>query len=73
MMTAFLITYHRRTGAVAVTEFPGPEGGHQAMRERFRLEAERVDPDIEIVSLNSDSLETIKQTHSRYFFQLADR
>lgn len=42
-MTAFLITYHRRTGEVSVTEFPGPEGGHQAMRERFRLEAERVD------------------------------
>lgn len=73
MMTAFLITYHRRTGEVSVTEFPGPEGGHRAMRERFRLEAERVDPDVEIVSLNSDSLETIKKTHSRYFYEFADR
>ncbi len=69
-MTAFLITYHRRTGAVNVTEYQGSDGRRQAMRERFRLEAERVDPDIEIVSLNSDSLETVKQTHSRYFHEL---
>jgi hypothetical protein len=37
------------------------------MHERLRLEAVRADPDIEIAALISDSLETLEQTHSRYF------
>lgn len=69
-MTGFVITYHRRTGDVDVTSFPEPDGHRKAMRERLRREAEGLDPDVEIVSLISDSLETVKQTHRRYFDQL---
>lgn len=72
-MTAFVISYHRRSGAVDIAEFPGPEGHRAAMRERFRREAERADPDLEIVSLVSDSLETVQQTHRRYFGQVVSR
>ena len=66
-MPGFLIEYNRRTGAVHVTEFPGAEGHRHALRERLKLEAEAVDPNMEIVSLVSDSEETIRKTHSRYF------
>ncbi len=65
-MTSFVIEYNRRTGESHVTTFA--EGGNrEALRHRLRLEDERVDPDVEIVSLVSDSLETVRRTHSRYF------
>lgn len=69
-MTGFVITYHRRTGEVEVTSFPEPHGHREAMRERLRLEAAGLEPDVEIVSLVSDSLETVQQTHKRYFDHL---
>jgi len=34
---------------------------------RLKLEAERVDEDWEIASLNSDSIDTLMKTHARYF------
>jgi hypothetical protein len=72
-MPGFVIQYNRRTGASEVTAFDG-EGGHrEALKMRLRLDAERVDDEIEIVSVVSDSLETVRQTHSRYFrSELAD-
>lgn len=69
-MVGIVIAYHRRTGEVDVTEFAEPSGHREAMRERLRREAASHDPDLEIVSLVSDSLETVKQTHSRYFEHL---
>jgi hypothetical protein len=36
------------------------------MEYRLRLEAGRLDEDIEIAALISDSLETLQRTHSRY-------
>jgi hypothetical protein len=33
----------------------------------LKLEAARTDPNIEIAALASKSLDTLKQTHSRYF------
>ncbi|WP_298862224.1 hypothetical protein [uncultured Microbacterium sp.] len=66
-MPGFVIEYHRPTGAHRVHEFPGAEGHLDAMRYRLQLEAERTDPDVEIVSLNSSSLDVLKKTHSRYF------
>ncbi|MBJ7479284.1 hypothetical protein [Rhodococcus sp. (in: high G+C Gram-positive bacteria)] len=66
-MTAFLIQYNRRTAESIVTEFVGPDGRSQAMRERLALEKSRSDRDIEIVTLSGDTLDTIKRTHSRYF------
>lgn len=71
-MTAFVINFNRRTGEVEVTSFAEPGGHRAAILERLRREAERDDPDLEVVSLISDSLETVKQTHGRYFDQLVE-
>ena len=66
-MTSFVIAYNRRTGEREVTEFSGEGSQAEAMRLRVKLEAERDDRDVEVVSLVSDSLETVQKTHSRYF------
>lgn len=66
-MPGFVIQYNRRTRANTVTSFTAPDGHREAFKERLRLERENQDPDVEIVSLGSDSLETVKKTHSRYF------
>lgn len=66
-MPGFVIEYNRRSRDYRVTTFEG-EGGHRdAFEKRLELEALREDRDVEIVSLTSDSLETVKKTHSRYF------
>lgn len=66
-MPGFVIEYNRRTGAANITEFAGADGHRAALRRRLELEVDRHDDDIEIVSLASDSLETVRTTHSRYF------
>lgn len=67
-MTAFVIEYNRKTADRTVTSFPpGVEGRRAAMRRRLELEKTRTDTDVEIVSLVSDSIETLRRTHSRYF------
>jgi len=66
-MSGFVIEYHRKTRESRVTSFPGDEGYREAFTERMRLEAENTDPDVEIVSLVTDSLDSAKATHSRYF------
>jgi hypothetical protein len=66
-MSGFVIQYHRPSRRWKVTEFPGREGVSNAVRFRIALEDARDDRDWEIASLNSDSLDTIKRTHSRYF------
>lgn len=66
-MQGFTIEYHRPTGVARVHEFLGPQGHREATLLRLKLEKERVDLDWEIVALASDSLETVKKTHSRYF------
>lgn len=66
-MSGFVIVYNRTTRESLVTSFPGDEGYREAFTERMRLEAENTDPNVEIVSLVSDSLESAKATHSRYF------
>lgn len=66
-MAGYVIEYHRPSGAHRVHEFPGVDGHREAMRFRLQLEAQRKDLDIEIVSINSTSLENLKRTHSRYF------
>jgi hypothetical protein len=63
-MRGYVIEFNRRTGDRRVTEFATP---HEAMEYRLQLEAERVDENIEIAALISDSLETLQRTHSRYF------
>ncbi|WP_235632025.1 hypothetical protein [Mycolicibacterium rutilum] len=39
----------------------------EAMERRLQLEADRTDDNVEIVALISDSVDTLHQTHSRYF------
>lgn len=64
MMKTFVIRYRRTTGEVECTEFVDFA---EALRLRHQLEDENSDPDVEIVSLTSESLDMLKQTHRRYF------
>lgn len=66
-MSGFVIEYHRPSGEHRVHEFEGPNGPREAMLRRLELEDTRASSDWEIASLNSDSLDTIKRTHARYF------
>jgi hypothetical protein len=63
-MPGFVIEYNRRTHAHHITEFGS---SREAMEHRLALEAGRTDLNIEIAAVSSKSLETLKQTHSRYF------
>jgi hypothetical protein len=66
-MPGFVVEYNRKSRDWRVTSFEGPDGHRAAMRRRIELEESRLDDDVEIVSLNSDSLETVRRTHARYF------
>jgi hypothetical protein len=66
-LVGILIEYNRRTGEKKVQEFTGESGHLEAMRERFKLEANEQNPDVEIVAIGADSLESVKRSHSRYF------
>lgn len=66
-MPGFVIEYNRRTGVSTVTTFAEQGGNRQALAYRIERESKRVDADVEIVSLVSDSIATIRRTHSRYF------
>ncbi|MGP5584939.1 hypothetical protein [Corynebacterium casei] len=63
-MKTFVIRYRRTTGEVECTEF---DDFADALKLRHKLEYENSDPDIEIVSLTSESLAMVKRTHRRYF------
>lgn len=69
-MPGYVIEYDRLTGEAHVTPFEQPGGHRLALKYRLKLESERTSNDIEIVSLVSDSIETVKRTHSRYFGRL---
>ena len=66
-MAGFLVIYNRKTRDWSVQTFEGPDGHKDALLRRLELERDRTNSDVEIASLNSDSLETVKRTHSRYF------
>lgn len=70
-MKTFVISYRRTTGEVDYTEF---HDFAAASKLRRKLEEKNTDPDVEIVSLTSESLQMLKQTHRRYFLNeiLAD-
>lgn len=71
-MKTFVISYRRTTGEVDYTGF---DDFSAALKLCHKLESENTDADIEIVSLTSESLEMLKQTHRRYFLNeiLADQ
>lgn len=66
-MAGYVIEYNRKSRDWRITEFTGPEGHRDAFRRRLELEPLRETADWEIVSLNSDSIATIRRTHARYF------
>lgn len=66
-MAGFVIEYNRLSGERRIHSFPGTQGHRDALRRRLELEATRESGDWEIVSLNSDSIETVRRTHARYF------
>lgn len=60
----FLVIYNRATGKSEVRAFQGDSDG--LMNARF--DAERsAGPDVEVATLNADSVDELKATHSRYF------
>ncbi|GAA1046777.1 hypothetical protein [Rothia amarae] len=66
-MTSFVLTYNRTLGTLGtLKEFPSRE---KAIRERVKLEREKNDEKIEVVSISAVSLEALKKSHSRYFIQ----
>lgn len=50
-MPGMVIQYNRRTGRSDVTAFDSADGHRRAFEERIRLEHQRQDDDVEIVSL----------------------
>lgn len=62
-MIWFLVEYDRRNGEVDVTQF---ENAATAMSARIKLER-AARPHVEIAVLASDSLESLRATHGRYF------
>lgn len=66
-MTGFLVEYHRPTGDWSLQEFPGTSGRTDALSESFRMERDRVSADFEIAVLTTNSFDTLRRTHSRYF------
>lgn len=69
----FLIVYDRPAGKIL--EFKEFRESEAAAASAARLEAEkrtRAQPHIEVVVLDSDSLQTIKRTHARYFKTLPE-
>lgn len=67
-MSTFLIEYQLATGDYRITEFAGKHGRQQALSRRIDLERRHRSGDgWEVVSLHADSLDAIKETHSRYF------
>lgn len=66
MMTSFVIEYDRVSGNLCVTPFSDPR---EASAERFRRNQNRASKNVEVVSVTTDSLESLKRSHSRYFLR----
>lgn len=66
-VSTFLIEFNRRTRERRVTPYVGDGASRDVISRRVALEATRDDTDVEIVVLTSHSLETLAQTHARYF------
>ena len=63
-MTAYLIKYQRRTGAMDLEQF---DSLREATVARSKLDRTNADPDLEIVAVASASEEHLRVSHSRYF------
>ncbi len=69
-MRLFLIVYDRRMHRIVDIQEYSAQDRLKAQTDRFMRELQEVGhPEIEVVLLGADSLETIKGTHSRYFME----
>ena len=62
----FLLVYNVSTADVRVEEY-GSDGATAAAEYSLREHQYREQPEIEVVLVGADSLETVKKTHSHYF------
>lgn len=65
-MKSYVIEYDRRSGSVEVEEFVDRM---EATRARLMKTRTRASRDIEVVSVNSRSEESLRRSHSRYFMR----
>lgn len=65
-MKSYVIEYDRRSGTVVVEEFLDRMEATRARLDRTRARASR---DIEVVTVNSRSEESLRRSHSRYFMR----
>ena len=67
-MSYFLLVYERSTGKLLEQQEFAEAQASVALSVRSAREAkERGHPDIEVILLSSESLDTLKRTHARYF------
>lgn len=67
-MKQFVIVFHRPRGEILELVAFGDSERDVALKELFeREERYRGQQDVEVVMLGSDSVETLKTTHARYF------
>jgi hypothetical protein len=69
----FVVEYERPTGTLRLCkEFTGTDYAGAAKLRFERDLANREHPEVEIVLLGTDSLETLKKTHGRYFYTVSE-
>ena len=69
-MVHVVLVYQREEGRLLLQE--SYDDGETAMRRRFALERMPEYADMEIVVLSADSIETLHETHGRYFYTTAE-
>jgi hypothetical protein len=69
-MVHVVLVYQREEGRLLLQE--SYDDGETAMRRRFALERMPEYADMEIVVLSADSIETLHETHGRYFYTAAE-
>lgn len=69
--TTYFLLVHRATPHELEIETFADEGS-AAVAYSLREHEHRDSPDVEVVLVGADSLETVKQTHSHYFAEASD-
>lgn len=67
-MVGLIVRYNRLSGDRVLKLYEGPNGYIEASRDKAYIrDMKRIGGDWEVALIGSDSLDTIKRTHSRYF------
>lgn len=69
-MVHVVLVYQREEGRLLLQE--SYDDGETAMRRRFVLERLPEYADMEVVVLSADSIETLHETHGRYFYTASE-